>query len=272
MNNISAIMWISYKEGLRQRVLCGVVIFALLLMAFAVLISGLFMRDISKIILDLCLSAVNIGGLLIPFFLAINLLSRDIERRTVFTILAKPVSRAQYIIGKYLGICLLTATVMLVLSCATFISVLVGKLMYGQVFFSAFSPWAVIIGILLSFLGLIVLNALVVLWCCVTTSSFIATILTLFTYLIGQTIDDVVRFLSVEAYMTGSEVSVTVQYAVKIAKYIFPNLSAFDVKLQAAHGILVPVAEIIFLICYGGVYIVSVLSLSTLIFNRRDFP
>lgn len=271
MNNIISIMRISYKEGLRQRVLYGVVIFALLLMAFAVLISGLFMRDISKIILDLCLSAINIGGLLIPFFLAVNLLARDIERRTIFTILSKPISRSQYIVGKYFGIVLLTGTVMAVLTVATFFSVWTGKLLYGETFFSSFNPWAVIVGIFMSFLGLMVLNAIVVLWCSVTTSSFIATLLTLFTYLIGHTIDDVVRFLAVEIKATGADMSFAVQNAVKTAQYVFPNLSAFDIKLQAAHGILIPLSDAAFLICYGVVYIAAILSLSILIFGRRDF-
>lgn len=271
MNNIIAISLISFKEGLRHRVLYGVVIFSILLMAFSVLFSGLFMRDISKVILDLCLSAVNVGGLLIPFFLAVNLLAKDIERRTIFTILARPISRSQYIVGKYFGIVLLTGAVMAILSGATFVSVGIGKLMYGEIFFAGFSIGAVLTGIALSFLGMMVLNALVVLWCSVTTSAFIATLLTLFTYLIGQTIDDVVRFLAVELSRTGAEISTSVRYAVKIAQYLFPNLAAFDVKLQAAHGILIPFNDIAFLTFYGTAYIISVLSISLLIFNRRDF-
>lgn len=271
MNNIIAISLISYKEGLRHRVLYGVVVFALLLMASSILFSGLFMRDISKIILDLCLSAVNVGGLLIPFFLAVNLLAKDIERRTIFTILARPISRRQYIIGKYFGIVLLTGTVMAVLSGVTFLAVWMGKIVYGEVFFTTFSAGAVLTGIALSFLGLMVLNALVVLWCSITTSAFIATLLTLFSYLIGQTIDDVVRFLAVEIHTTGIEISNTVRYAVKAAQYLFPNLSAFDVKLQAAHGIMIPLTEIAFLSLYGAAYICTVLAVSLLIFNRRDF-
>lgn len=271
MNNIAAISLISFKEGLRHRVLYGIVVFSLLLMSFSVLISGLFMRDISKIILDLCLSAVNIGGLLIPFFLAVNLLSRDIEKRTIFTILAKPISRSQYLLGKYFGIVLLTGTVMAVLTAATFLSVSIGKLIYGTRFFDSFSSGAVLSSITLNFLGLMMLNALVVLWCSITTSAFISTLLTLFTYLIGQTIDDVVRFLAVEINLSGAEISQPVRFTVKAVKYLFPNLSAFDVKLQAAHGILVPFSDMLFLGLYGTVYIVVALSLSTLIFGRRDF-
>jgi ABC-type transport system involved in multi-copper enzyme maturation permease subunit len=271
VNSIIAIALISYKEGLRHRVLYGVVIFALLLMGFSVLFSGLFMRDISKIILDLCLSAINVGGLLIPFFLAVNLLAKDIERRTIFTILSRPISRSQYIVGKYFGIVLLTGTVMLVLSGATFLSIWIGKLMYGEIFFTGFSFKAVVVCILLSFMGITVLNALVVLWCSVTTSAFIATLLTLFTYLIGQTIDDVVRFLAVELSKTGDSVSSSLRYAINFAQYLFPNLSSFDLKLQAAHGILLPLNEIAFIVSYAVAYIVSILSISLLIFNRRDF-
>jgi len=271
LNNISAITLLSYKEGLKHRVLYGVVIFALILMTFAVLISGLFLRDISKIILDLCLSAVNVGGLLIPFFLAVHLLARDIEKRTIFTILAQPVSRSSYIVGKYLGIVLLTGTVMAVLSGATFLSVLAGRVVYGTRFFSEFSMQAVLLSIFLSFVGIMVLNAMVVFWCSVTTSAFIATLLTLFTYLIGHTIDDVVRFLAAEINLTGAHVSDTVRYTVELAKYIFPNLSAFDIKLQAAHGLIIPAADAAFLFGYGAAYICAALSLAMLIFGRRDF-
>lgn len=271
MNTIYAIALLSYKEGLKHRVLYSVVIFALILMALAVLVSGLFLRDISKIILDICLSAINIGGLLIPFFLAVNLLARDIEKRTIFTILSKPVSRSQYIVGKYFGIVFLTATVMAVLACATFLAVWTGKLLYGDTFFVDFSLGAVLLSIFLSFLGLMVLNAIVVLWCSITTSAFIATLLTLFTYLIGHTIDDVVRFLAAEIKVTQAEVSETVHYTIRFAQYLFPNLSAFDIKLQAAHGVLIPMGDGAFLTLYGAVYITAVLAVSVLIFSRRDF-
>lgn len=271
MNAIKATALLSYQEGLKHRVLYGVLIFALFLMAFAVLISGMFMRDISKIILDLCLSAVNVGGLLIPFFLAVHLLARDIEKRTIFTILSKPVSRTDYVVGKYLGIVLLTGTVMAVLTGTTLISVWIGKLIYGSRYFATFSIQAVLLSVLMSFLGLMVLNALVVFWCSITTSSFIATLLTLATYLIGHTIDDVVRFLSTEIKLSAGEVAESLRYTVKFVQYLFPNLSAFDVKLQAAHGIMIPAADSLFLAAYGAAYVVSVLALSVLIFSRRDF-
>ena len=263
-----AIAFLSFKEGLRQRLLYGVMIFSLLIMVMSVLVSGLFMRDISKIILDFCLSAINIGGLLVPFFLAIDLLSKDIERKTVFVILARPVSRAQYIIGKFSGIVLLTSIVMSVLACSTLISVWCGKLLYPSHFFENFSVFPVIVAIFYSWLGIVVLNALVVLWCAITTSSFLATLLTLFTYLIGQSIDDVVRFLSIKT--PGVSFSESLRWTIRGIKYLFPNLSVFDLKLQAAHGLILPADELSFIFLYGVAYSSAVLALAVIIFLRRD--
>src|SRR5690606_34466239 len=123
----------------------------------------------------------------------------------------------------------------------------------------------------LSFIGLMVLNATVVFWCSITTSAFIATLLTFFTYLIGHTIDDVVRFLTMEIKLTSAHVSENVTYAIQFAQYIFPNLSAFDIKLLAAHGQIIPVVDAVFLTVYGATYISATLALSILIFSKRDF-
>jgi len=268
MNILWAISWISFKEGLRQRILYGVMLFSLLIMAFSVLLSGLFMRDISKIILDFCLASISIGGLLIPFFIAIDLLAKDIERRTIFSILAKPVARWQYIVGKFIGLIMLTGLIMAILTLVCFLSAWSGKLLYGAHFFRTFSPLSILVAVLAAYLGIAVFTALVILWCSLTTSSFLATLLTLFTYIIGHTIDDVVRFLSVDT--PGVEISSGIKYAVKTAQYIFPNLAAFDFKLQAAHGMLPAATDVFLILFYAVAYISATLALATIVFSRRD--
>ncbi len=267
MKTIYAITLLTYKEGLRYRILYGTLVLSILLMFFSISISGLFLRENSKIILDFCLSAVSIGGLLVPFFLAINLLAKDIEQRTVVSILSRSVSRTQYILGKFGGITLLTGTVMAILCVTTLLSIYAGKQVLGAHYFVHFSAPAVIVSIMMNFLGITILNALVVLWCSVTTSSFLATLLTLFTYLIGHTVDDMVQFL---ATSMGAEVITSVRYTVQAAQYIFPNLAAFDLKLLAAHGLMLPAAEISLLIIYAAGYISAVLALAILAFGRRD--
>lgn len=270
MKTIWAIALISFKEGLRYRILYGVVVFSLVFMMFAVLISGFFMRDILKITLDLCLSVVSIGGLLVPFFLTINLLSGDMEQRTVYAILARPASRASYIIGKFIGLGLLTGVIISLLTSFALLAVWISTLIYPDHFFTGLSVWSIVVSSCMAFLATLMLNSTVVLWCCLTTSSFLATLLALSTYVVGQTVEDLVHFMSVQ--VPGVEISPAVKVIVRAALYIFPNLAAFDFKQQAAHGLFIGLQEVLMLSVYGCAYITAVLLLAVFYFNRRDLP
>ncbi|MBM9513575.1 ABC transporter permease [Desulfogranum marinum] len=268
MNKLWSVAFLTFKEGLKHRILYCVFIVALLAMTLSVLISGFFMRDISKIILDFCLATISIGGLLVPFFLGITLLAGDIDKRTVVTILSRDISRPQYILGKYIGISLLTGMIMAFFFAATIIAIQGGILLYGEHYFKSYSLLAVFSSTLLNYFGISILNAVVVLWCSITTTSFLATLLTLATYLVGHLMDDVVRFI--ESPPPGILISMPLQKTVQATQYIFPNLAAFDHKLSAAHGIPIPFIQFSVLTSYAGVYIVAVLSLSIVLFTRRD--
>lgn len=268
MKNIIAVAIISFKEGLRQRVLYGILLFAFFMIFASVLFSGLFMRDIAKITLDFCLAAITIGGLLVPFFLAVNLLARDIERRTIFTLLSRAISREQYVLGKFGGLALLTVTIVGILSLGAAGAISASELLYAKHFFQYLNPSALIIAVLLSLLGLFMFTAVVVLWSCITTSSFLVTLLAVATYIIGQTAEDLVRFMAVPP--SGVKISPLVQHSVTAALYIFPNLAAFDVKLAAAHGLTIPGREILFLLAYGIGYTTAALCLAIFFFQRRE--
>ncbi|MBV5330553.1 MAG: ABC transporter permease subunit [Chlorobium sp.] len=268
MNNILAVAIISFKEGLKQRVLYGILLFALFMMTASVLLSGLFMRDIAKITLDFCLAAISIGGLLVPFFLAVNLLARDIERRTIFSLLSRSISRSQYVLGKFGGLALLTVTIVAILSLSAAGAVWTSKLLYGDQFFQFLNVSALLTAVLMGLLGLLMFTAVVVLWSCITTSSFLVTLLAVATYIIGNTMEDLVRFMATPP--KGVEISPFVQKTLTAALYIFPNLAAFDLKLAAAHGLMATGREIVFLLTYGVGYTVAALCLAIFFFQRRD--
>ena len=270
MQTVWPLALITFKEGLRQRILYGVLVASLLLILFGVLISGLFLRDTLKILLDLCLAAVSLGGLLVPFFLSVNLLAGDIERRTIYTILSRNVSRNEYILGKFLGLALLAGTVMALLTLATLLAVLLASFIYPAHVFATFSPLPILLSSAMAFLGIQVLNSAVFLWSSVTTSSFLATLLTLSTYLIGHSVEDVVRFISLK--IKGVEIALSTELTAKLALYVFPNLAAFDLKQRAAYNLLTPLPEIVTLTFYGVVYIALMLLLTTVFFQRRDLP
>lgn len=270
MNAALRVALLCYKEGLRHRILYGILTCCGLLMLFSLLISGLFMRDILKIILDICLAATTIGGLLVPFFLAVNVLAGDIDQKTVYTILARPVSKRAYILGKFIALAMLTLTIMGLLALATLGATWGAAMIYAPHFLEHLSIPAILLAIALKAMGIVMLNSLVLLWSTVTTSSFLATLLTLFTYLIGQTVEDVVRFISLQ--QGDVALSPVVILVTKISLYVFPNLAAFDFNRQAAYGLPILPEEVLVAIAYGLCYSAVVIGLAVFFFRRRDLP
>ncbi len=268
MKIIWPIALITYKEGLRHRLVYGVIVASLVLIFFSIIICGLFMRDLLKILLDICLSAVSISGLLVPFFFAINQFSGDIEKKTIYTVLCRPVSRSQYILGKFWGLVLLSGTLILITTIATLISVYGAGFVYPENIFTTFSIVSVLQSSFFLFLGIQILNGAVLFWCSVTTSSFLATLLTISTYLIGHTVGDLIRFIKAQ----GSNVYIhpVIQEIVFSTQYIFPNLAAFDKKQEAAYGLITTQYEMLLLIAYFVLYCSVMLLTSIFFFKKRD--
>lgn len=269
-SSILPIAVITYKEGLRHRVLYGIIIASLFLIFFAVLISAFFMRDILKVLLDISLSTISIGGLLVPFFLAVNLLAGDIENNTIYTLLARNISRTDYILGKFSGLAMLTGVITLILTLASLLAIYCATLLYPAHNYTHLALSPIITSILMTYLGTLVLNSTVLLWCSVTTSAFLATLLTLSTYVIGHSAEDMVRFMSLQ--LSDVTISPAVQATTNAALYIFPNLAAFDLKQQAAYCLPISVNEISFLCLYALSYISIILFLAIFFFKRRDLP
>lgn len=268
MNTIWPVALITFKEGLRHRVIYGVVIASLFLIFFAVLFCGLYMRDLLKILLDICLSAISISGILVPLFFAVHQLAGDIERRTIYTILSRPVSRTQYIVGRFMGLALLSGSIMAILTASTIISVYGAKAIHPPYMFSYFSLKAVLLCSLAGFMGVQILNSTVLFWCSVTTSSFLATLLTISTYLIGHTVEDIVHFIKTQSSQI--YISPLAQHITNITQYIFPNLAAFDLKQQAAYGLSIPPSEMMLLLFYSIIYCSIMLLSAVFFFKKRD--
>ena len=96
----------TFREAVRDRVLYNLVLFALLLIGGAVFLGELSGGQEAKIIIDLGLSAILLFGVFIALFVGVGLVHKEIERRTLYAILSKPVGRGQFLVGKYLGLCL----------------------------------------------------------------------------------------------------------------------------------------------------------------------
>lgn len=270
MNVYWPVAVITYKEGIRNRALYGITLLALLLLSANLLVSSMIMREVGKVAVDMVLSTVSFAGLLLVLFVGINLLAKDLDRRTIYMVLARPISRVQYVYGKFLGMVLLLLTAEAVLGAICLLSIWMVKLSYPT-YFDRFSWGMVLLALLYAFIGLLMLTAISFFFSSLTSTSFVTLVLTLICYISGHAVADVKALVEAPQGI-GIEVSGLTQYVVKSAYYLLPNLSFFDIKTHAAHGLSIPLAHVYFTLAYGLVYTGMVLALAALLFQRREFP
>ncbi len=263
-----SLMKLTFKEGARERAIFGIGLFALLMMGASFIIVNFFMRDLHKVAVDINLSAIGLAGLLLTFFVSINLLSKDIDKHTIYCVLSKPFSRSQYIWGKYLGIMLIISAAFLILTVCSSINILLIKSQYA-VWFQRFSWMEFYKAVYASLVMFFLLNAIVIFYSTITTSSFLTLLFSISTYIAGQTIEEVVIFLKTSS---ADEMALSggVQKLIGIAQYILPNLSVFDLKVQASHAVIVSNYYMMGITLYSAFYSAILICSATLIFKKRE--
>ena len=270
MRAVLALATITFKEGIRNRSLFGIALVALFLFGLNITVAGFFMRDIGKVTVDMNLSALTVAGLLLVFFVAINLMAKDIDRKTIHLVLSKPLSRAQYIWGKYLGIQFFVTASLLLLALCSCLTVALLKHLYPA-YFGGFTWPIFFIAIFFVLLKFWVLSAVVIFFSSITTSSLITLIFSVGAYIAGVTIEEVVFYLKTEMAAQEQMVSEGLKSLIEWISWILPNFAAFDFSLEAAHGLTIGVDRLLLSLGYGVVYSVILLLLASLIFSRREF-
>jgi len=267
-------MWpvaaVTFLEGIRNRAVYGITLFALLLLVVSNLVSGMIMQEVGKVMVDLALSTVAFSGLLLVLFVGINLMAKDLDKRTIYMVLSRPISRPQYLFGKFFGMVLLIVTTIVIVSLFAVAAILLTRMQYPD-YFARFSWTPIFLSIALTTLSLILLSALSFLFASFVSTSFLTLVLTILSYLIGHGINDV-KALVEAPQQVGIQVTPFTVKLVQGAYYLFPNLSLFDIKTQAAHGLSVPLSTIGWTVTYGLGYTAIVMILATLIFSKREFP
>ena len=269
MKSIWSVASITFKEGIKSRVIFGIFLVSLLLFAATTVVITLFMRDIVKVAVDLSLSTVSFSGLLTLLFIGVNLFGKDIDKRTIYMVISRPVSRSEYLVGKFLGIVLLAFAVVAFLGLLSAVPVIMSKRFYYYP--EARFDWGIYsIAVTYIFIKLAVVAAIITLFASFTSNSFITLILSLATYLIGQTTEGVRMLLA--SKIEKVDVTPALSLMVDIAYYIFPNISAFDLKTQAAHGLPIGLSYIAWTVLYAVSYMAIAVGIGTLAFRRREFP
>jgi ABC-type transport system involved in multi-copper enzyme maturation permease subunit len=241
------------REHLRDKLLYNLLLFALLLIGSSILLIRLNHGDSNRLIVDLGLSCVNLFGVIIAVFIGVGLVNKEIKSRTVEPLIAKPVHRFEFLLGKYLGLVLTLA-----MNTVLMLGGLLGVLVMMDV---AIEPM-LFKAVLLIFIELMLLTAVALLFSTVTTAS-LSTILTLSMYIIGHLLDDL-RPLTIKVE-SGLRVLLMGMY------YALPNLESFNVKGRVIHHQDIGQAEFLLTIAYGLVYTAFLLFAASFIFQRRDF-
>jgi len=252
LNRVSAIALNTFREAIRQRVLYLLLVFGVAMISFAQILTFMTVGSEEKIIKDFGLASIDVFGVLTSVFIGIGLVSREIERRTVYTILAKPIHRFEFILGKYAGLSL-TLFVNTTVMTLWFFLVLLIKGMFDA---------RLAVAVLLLLFQFLLITALAVMFSCLSTP-ILSSVMTLALYVIGHllwSLDLLSARLSTE----------TGRMLCRVLYYLLPNLGNFDIKGEVVHGMAVAPGRLLWAAVYLMLYGSAVLWTACAVFDRKE--
>ena len=256
-----------FKESVRDKILYNLVVFAVLLISVSYLIGELTAGQDVKIIKDLGLASISIFGLLIAILIGIGLVWKEVEKRSIYALLPKPMRRQEFLLGKYFGLAL-TLVINIGVMTAAFYAML--AYLQAETPENVRASWAspatdpaMLKAIALIMIELLLVTA-IALFFSTFSSPFLSAMLTLAVWVIGHFNQDLRDF--------GATISSPVAAALaRGLYYVVPNFAAFDVKLQAVHAQPIPFSYLALTSLYGITYVAFVLVGGLIIFSKRDF-
>lgn len=244
-----------FREVMRDRIFFTIGFYALIMIAAWRLLPEISGAAQDKIIADFGPATASILGVVIAIFVGTGLINKEIEKRTVFVLITKPINSAEFIIGKHLG---LSAVLAILVAGMTAIHLAV--LNFAQINYQI-TP--ILVTAFFLFLELCLITAAALLFG-VFTSSILATLLTFSLYLVGHLSESMVK-------LAGITKNPGFQKLTDNLYLILPDLSRLDLKNEAVYGIL-PQPDILFTnAIYAMVYTAALLTLTTVVFSRREF-
>jgi Cu-processing system permease protein len=256
MRRVGVVALNTFREAVRDRVLYNLVFFALLMMAAAIAVGQISIGIEQTVIVSLGLSAISVIGLLISVFIGVALVSKEMDKRTLYALLAKPVRRWEFLLGKFAG---------LVLTLAVNTAAMALGLLLVMIYVKHSLEWgdtAVLVAVYFIWLKLALIVALALLFSCFTTP-LLAILFTVGLYIVGLYVQEL-RNLPVEV-MSPAMAAFT-----KWLSYLLPNFENFNVMAMAAHGRAVPGELILQNTLYTMIYCAIVLTAAAAAFSRRN--
>lgn len=266
---IALVAWHVFKESVRDRVLFAIGAFALALVAASFLIGEITAGEDVKIIKDLGLAVIELAGVLMTVFIGVGLVAREIERRSILPLLAKPLPRHEFMLGKYAGLVMTVLVNVIAMTVALYLML-------------AYLDWRatpaerialdapatdprLLVAVLMIAAELALLTAVALLFSSFSSSGLMSMVFTTGIFVAGLYSEDLRRFGDI------MDVSPVVGRLVGTVGWALPAFSAFDIKAQVVHGLEVTPAFVAYTLTYAGFYIAAVLTGAVVIFSKREF-
>lgn len=265
---VQLVAWHVFKEGARDRVLFALVGFAVLLFGASLILGQLTAGQDLKIIKDLGLAVIELSGVLMAVLIGVGLVAREIDKRSIYGLLARPLRRWEFILGKYLGLLMTLAANVTVMTVALY-GVLAWMQWTAPVAVRA--SWeapaldpTMLVAVVLLMAELAVLTAVALFFSTFSSSALWSTLFSLGVFVAGEFSTELRELSSAldsrAAGVVGRGISL-----------VLPAFGAFDVKAQVVHGLPIPLEFIGMTLAYGVLYAAAVLTATITVFNRRDF-
>jgi ABC-type transport system involved in multi-copper enzyme maturation permease subunit len=252
LGRIWAVAANTFRETVRERVLYNLVFFAIIMTAAGLLLGQLSIRQDEKIIKDIGLASMELFGTLIAIFIGVGLVAKEIERRSLHPLLAKPLTRDEFFLGKFAGLGFTLLVNVLVMAAGLALTLAWTGRRIDPLLLKAIYP---------IYLGLLLVVALALLFSTVTSSA-LASVFTVGVVVAGR-FSDVIHNMREVAPDTPA-------WLVRFLYYALPNFRNFDFKDQVAYGDAVPLAVMGAVTAYAAAYIGVVLLLGLVAFRSRE--
>ncbi len=227
--------------------------------------SSLSMRQVQEVSITLCLSLHSFLLFVLSIFGGISTIWRDIERKFVYNFLSYPITRGEYIWGRYLGCVLLVFMVSILNFLLSFVAIYISSKLYKS---ELVLNWCNIsTGFAFVVLKYLLLMAFSFLFATFSTSFFVPFFLTIAIFIVGNCSQGIYDYIITDY---GQKYSALFKFIIKMIYYLMPNFSSFDFTVYAAYSLPLNNNDIVYVLIYFFLYFFIIMSLSSFVFSKRD--
>jgi ABC-type transport system involved in multi-copper enzyme maturation permease subunit len=252
LKRILAVAANTFRETVRERVLYVLVVFAVLMTLSGLLLGELSIRQDEKIVKDVGLASMDVFGTLIAIFVGVGLVRKEIERRSLYPLLAKPLGRGEFLLGRFAGLAFTLLVNVAFMAAGIFLTLLATH---------RAADIRLLKAVYAIYLGLLLTVAIAVFFSAVASSSVLASLWT-FSLVFAGRYSDVIRNMR--------QVTEAPQWMIQALYLALPNFRNFDFKDRIVYGDPVSVAQLAWVTLYALVYIGVLLGAANLAFRSRD--